>query len=127
MHDPIYLQDEHRMLRDQLRRFIDEEVLPHGEMWERDGMVPRDIVRKMGELGFLGIRYPEAHGGAELDTIATMVLSEELGRSTFGVLQSQSWFTPTWHRRTWPTRVPKRRKPSIYPELSQANLSRRSA
>ncbi len=84
MHDPIYLQDEHRMLRDQLRRFIDEEVLPHGEMWERDGMVPRDIVRKMGELGFLGIRYPEAHGGAELDTIATMVLSEELGRSTFG-------------------------------------------
>ena len=38
----------------------------------------------MGELGFLGIRYPEAHGGAELDTIATMVLSEELGRSTFG-------------------------------------------
>lgn len=84
MHDPIYLQDEHRMLRDQLRRFIDEEVLPHGEMWERDGVVPRDIVRKMGELGFLGIRYPEAHGGAELDTIATMVLSEELGRSTFG-------------------------------------------
>lgn len=84
MHDPIYLQDEHRMLRDQLRRFIDEEVLPHGEMWERDGMVPRDIVRKMGELGFLGIRYPEAHGGAELDTIATMVLSEELGQSTFG-------------------------------------------
>ena len=84
MHDPIYLQDEHRMLRDQLRRFIDEEVLPHGAMWERDGMVPRDIVRKMGELGFLGIRYPEAYGGAELDTIATMVLSEELGRSTFG-------------------------------------------
>ena len=47
-------------------------------------MVPRDIIRKMGELGFLGIRYPEAYGGAELDTIATMVLSEELGRSTFG-------------------------------------------
>ena len=90
MHDPIYLQDEHRMLRDQLRRFIDEEVLPHGAMWERDGMVPRDIVRKMGELGFLGIRYPEAYGGAELDTIATMVLSEELGRSTSAVLQSQS-------------------------------------
>ena len=84
MHDPIYLKDEHRMLRNQLRRFIDEEVLPNGKTWERDGMVPRRVIRKMGELGFLGIRYPEAHGGAALDTIATMVLSEELGRSTFG-------------------------------------------
>ena len=59
--------------------------------------------------------------------IATMVLSEELGRSTFGGFAITAWFTPTWHRRTWPTRVPKRRKPSIYRELSQANLSRRSA
>ncbi|MEE2689254.1 MAG: acyl-CoA dehydrogenase family protein [Pseudomonadota bacterium] len=84
MHDPIYLKDEHRMLRNQLRRFIDEEVLPNGEAWERDGMVPRHVIRKMGELGFLGIRYPEAYGGAALNTIATMVLSEELGRSTFG-------------------------------------------
>tara|TARA_B100000676_G_scaffold313103_1_gene391410 strand:+ start:4579 stop:5724 length:1146 start_codon:yes stop_codon:yes gene_type:complete len=84
MHDPIYLKNEHRMLRNQLRRFIDEEVLPNGEAWERDGMVPRHVIRKMGELGFLGIRYPEAYGGAALNTIATMVLSEELGRSTFG-------------------------------------------
>lgn len=84
MHDPIYLKDEHRMLRDQLRRFIETEVTPNGEAWEADGMVPRDVLKRMGELGFFGIRYPEAFGGAELDTIATMVLSEEMGRSTFG-------------------------------------------
>ena len=53
MHDPIYLQDEHVMLRaTNSWRFFDEEVLPQGETWERDGMVPREIVQKMGEFGF---------------------------------------------------------------------------
>ncbi len=84
MHDPIYLKDEHRMLRDQLRRFIEAEVTPNGDEWEAAGMVPREPLKRMGELGFFGIRYPESFGGAELDTIATMVLSEEMGRSTFG-------------------------------------------
>jgi len=84
MHDPIYLTDEHRMLRDQPRRFIEAEVTPNGDEWEAAGMVPRESLKRMGELGFFGIRYPESFGGAELDTIATMVLSEEMGRSTFG-------------------------------------------
>ena len=84
MHDPIYLKDEHRMLRNQLRRFIEAEVTPNGDAWEAAGMVPRESLKRMGELGFFGIRYPESFGGAELDTIATMVLSEEMGRSTFG-------------------------------------------
>ena len=84
MHDPIYLTDEHRMLRNQLRRFIEAEVTPNGDEWEAAGMVPRESLKRMGELGFFGIRYPESFGGAELDTIATMVLSEEMGRSTFG-------------------------------------------
>ncbi len=47
-------------------------------------MVPRDVLRKMGALGLFGIRYPEAYGGSELDTLAAVVLAEELGRSTFG-------------------------------------------
>ena len=84
MHDPIYLTDEHRMLRNQLRRFIEAEVTPNGDEWEAAGMVPRESLKRMGELDFFGIRYPESFGGAELDTIATMVLSEEMGRSTFG-------------------------------------------
>ncbi len=72
------------MLREQVRRFIAEEVMPHGDEWERDGAVPRDVLRKMGELGFFGIRYPEKYGGAEMDTRATVAFAEELGRSTYG-------------------------------------------
>ncbi|WP_246660435.1 acyl-CoA dehydrogenase family protein [Nitratireductor sp. XY-223] len=71
------------MLRDQVRRFVEEEIKPHADAWEEDGMVPRAVLRKMGELGFFGIRYPMAHGGSEMDTLATVVLAEELGKSTY--------------------------------------------
>ena len=79
-----YLSEEHSLLRDQVRRFIREEVDPHGEAWERDGHVPRDVLRKMGELGLLGLRYPADFGGSEMDYLGTVVLAEELGRSSFG-------------------------------------------
>ena len=74
---------EHEMLREQVRRFVDEEVKPNGHLWEEQGFVPREVLTRMGELGFLGIRYPAEYGGSELDTLATVVLAEELGRSTF--------------------------------------------
>lgn len=72
------------MLRAQVRRFVQEQVKPRADEWEETGMVPRDILRQMGALGFLGIRYPEEYGGSAMDAIATAVLAEELGRSTFG-------------------------------------------
>jgi acyl-CoA dehydrogenase len=78
-----YFSEEHEMLRAQLRRFVEEEVKPHGLAWEEQGYVPRAVLRRMGELGFLGIRYPAEYGGSEMDTLATVVLAEELGRSTF--------------------------------------------
>lgn len=78
-----YFGEEHEALRDQLRRFVETEVKPNGLAWEAAGMVPRAVLRRMGELGFLGIRYPAEYGGAEMDTLATVVLAEELGRSTF--------------------------------------------
>ncbi len=78
-----YFTEEHEALRDQVRRFVETEIKPHALQWEEDGFVPRDVLRKMGELGFFGIRYPADYGGSEMDTMATVVLAEELGRSTF--------------------------------------------
>lgn len=78
-----YFGEEHDMLRDQLRRFVEQEVKPQAAAWEDAGFVPRAVLRRMGELGFLGIRYPAQYGGAEMDTLGTVVLAEELGRSTF--------------------------------------------
>ena len=79
-----YFSDELTMLREQIRRFVEAEIVPHGDAWEEAGKVPREVFAKMGELGFLGMRYPEKYGGADLDTMASVVLAEELGRCTFG-------------------------------------------
>jgi acyl-CoA dehydrogenase len=83
MEQHLFLGEEHTLLRDQIRRFVNERVKPAADAWEKDGMVPRDILREMGALGFFGIRYPEAYGGSDMDTRATAVLAEELGRSTY--------------------------------------------
>ena len=79
-----YFTPEHDMLRQTVRRFIAERVAPFADGWEETGMVPRELLREMGDLGLLGIRFETAYGGSELDTLSTVVLAEELGRSTFG-------------------------------------------
>ena len=79
-----YFTEEHEMLRTTLRRFIAERVLPQADNWEEAGMVPRPVLREMGELGLLGIRYSSKYGGSEMDTLATALLAEELGRSSYG-------------------------------------------
>lgn len=71
------------MLREQIRRFVEAEVVPHGQGWEEAGMVPRETLRKMGALGFLGIRFPEKYGGINDNALGSVVLAEELGRATF--------------------------------------------
>jgi alkylation response protein AidB-like acyl-CoA dehydrogenase len=83
MAHPIF-SEEHELIRAQLHRFVDERVKPEGPKWEEAGFVPRDVLRQMGELGFLSLRVPEALGGAGLDARASVVLAEEVGRSTHG-------------------------------------------
>jgi len=79
-----YFTEEHEMLRATLRRFIAERVHPFADAWEEAGFVPREVLREMGSLGLLGMRYAVRWGGSELDTLATVVLAEELGRSGYG-------------------------------------------
>ena len=57
---------------------------PQGPKWEEAGFVPREVLRQMGGLGFFSLRVPEALGGAGLDARASVVLAEEVGRSTHG-------------------------------------------
>lgn len=78
-----YFDPEHDELRRQVRRFVEEHIKPNGAQWERDRNVPRVFLKKMGELGFLGIGFPERYGGSDMDIRGWVVLAEELGRSTF--------------------------------------------
>ena len=76
--------DTFRLLRESLRRYVEKEIVPKAAAWEEQGFVPREVLREMGSLGFLGLRYPEEFGGAALDARASALLAEELGRSSFG-------------------------------------------
>jgi len=81
--DSANLSDEHNILRDQVRRYVAEEIEPHADAWEEARCIPREVFRRMGELGFFGVRYGEEVGGSEMDALATVVVAEELGRSTY--------------------------------------------
>jgi acyl-CoA dehydrogenase len=80
----IYLDDELRALQQQTLDFIAREVVPQAEAWERAGGVPRGVLRKLGELGFLGLRHPETYGGLGRGALSSAVFSEALGSSSFG-------------------------------------------
>ena len=83
MGHPVFTE-EHDLIRAQLRRFVAEKVKPEGSKWEQTGFVPRQVLREMGDLGFFSLRVPEGLGGAGLDARASVLLAEEVGRSTYG-------------------------------------------
>ena len=75
---------EHEMFRDLVRRFVQDEITPHVDEWEEQGEIPRELFRRMGELGLLGIEYPSQYGGAGAGIWMTVVLTEELARCRSG-------------------------------------------
>jgi acyl-CoA dehydrogenase len=82
--DNIYLTPEHELLREQVARFIAREVEPYAAAWEEQGFVPREVLKKMGDAGLLGLAYDAEHGGGEADALTNLVFAEALSQSTFG-------------------------------------------
>jgi alkylation response protein AidB-like acyl-CoA dehydrogenase len=74
------LSGEHVLLRSTIREFMEREVAPVVEEHERERRFPVEIVRRLGEMGWLGIPIPEHEGGAGLDTLAYAIAIEEIGR-----------------------------------------------
>ena len=74
------LSDEHRLLRDSVREFAEGEVAPIAEEIDREKRFPVEIIKKMGELGWMGIPFPEEVGGAGGDSLGYAITVEELTR-----------------------------------------------
>jgi alkylation response protein AidB-like acyl-CoA dehydrogenase len=74
------LAPDHVLLRDTIREFMTDEVAPAVDEHERERRFPADIVRRIGELGWLGINVPERWGGAGMDTLAYAIAIEEIAR-----------------------------------------------
>lgn len=78
--------EEHQQVRQAIRKFVEKEIVPHVEEWEKQGYFADWVFPRLGELGFLGLRYPEKYGGAGGDYFMGIVLAEELARSGCGAL-----------------------------------------
>jgi alkylation response protein AidB-like acyl-CoA dehydrogenase/putative sterol carrier protein len=81
-----YFNEEHEMFRQSVREFVQKEVVPNVNKWEEDEMIPREVFKRMGNLGFLGINFPEELGGTNNDFWYTVVYMEELAKATFAGL-----------------------------------------
>jgi short-chain 2-methylacyl-CoA dehydrogenase len=74
------LSDEHELIRQTARDFAEEQIRPQAEEMDRTSRFPYEIVAALGELGFMGIPFPEEYGGADGDTLAFALVVEELAR-----------------------------------------------
>ncbi|OPY13288.1 MAG: Acyl-CoA dehydrogenase [Syntrophus sp. PtaU1.Bin005] len=81
--DIIQYTQEHRIFRDAVKKFLTREVIPHIEEWEEAGIVPRDVWKKMGAQGYLGMSVPEDYGGPAADFLYEVIVIEELARTNF--------------------------------------------
>lgn len=80
--DRPWLTEDHRIFQESVRRFVNKEIVPNIDRWEEERQVPREVWRKMGSQGFLCPCLPEAYGGAGADFGYSVILQEELARST---------------------------------------------
>ena len=79
MTGPLF-SPEHEELRAEVRAFVERELLPHAQEWEAAESFPRSVFKRVGELGFFGMKYPEEVGGSGPDYLADAVVTEELAR-----------------------------------------------
>ena len=86
-----YFTEEHELFRKSLQDFLQKEVVPHIEKWEKTGSIERFIWKKFGDMGFFGISYPEAYGGLNLDLFYTVVFLEELQKIKSGGFAAAIW------------------------------------
>jgi alkylation response protein AidB-like acyl-CoA dehydrogenase len=78
--------EEHEQLRASIRSFVEAELAPHADEWEAAGLYPDQVFSRMGELGYLGLAYPEEYGGGGGDYLCNIVLAEEMCRCNSGGL-----------------------------------------
>ncbi len=85
MGDDLYFTKDHNQVRRAVRDFVKKEINPYVDEWEEKGMIPlHDLFKKMGDLGFLGIRYDEKYGGMGLDYWYELIFLEEMAHTPCG-------------------------------------------
>ncbi|MBC7231256.1 MAG: acyl-CoA dehydrogenase family protein [Actinobacteria bacterium] len=86
MAENLFFTAEHEMLRQSVRDFVNKELVPNADAWEEERFFPNWVFQRLGELGYLGLHFPEEYGGGGGDYFTNVVLMEELAKcGSFGV------------------------------------------
>jgi len=89
--DSMYFTEEHHLFRQSLKDFLQKEVVPHIEKWEKTGTIERFIWKKFGEMGYFGLATPTEYDGLDLDLFYTVILLEELQKINSGGFAAAMW------------------------------------
>ena len=87
----MYFTEEHEAFRASFKDFLQKEVVPHVEKWEKTGSIERFIWKKFGEMGYFGLSTPEEYGGLNLDLFYTVVFLEEMQKINSGGFAAAMW------------------------------------
>jgi len=87
----MYFTEEHDFFRKSFADFLNKEVVPHIDEWEKTGTIDRSIWPKFGEMGYFGLKYPESYGGTDLDIFYTVIFLEELQKINSGGFAAAMW------------------------------------
>lgn len=72
--------EEQKAIQQAIREFLNKEVAPYADRWEKEDYFPREALTKLGELGFMGMTFPEEYGGAGIDYISSCLVIEEIAK-----------------------------------------------
>jgi len=87
----MYFTEEHQAFRASFKDFLQKEVVPHIDKWEKNGTIERFIWRKFGEMGYFGLSTPHEYGGLNLDFFYTVIFLEELQKINSGGFAAAMW------------------------------------
>lgn len=87
----MYFSEEHHLFRESLKDFLQKEVVPHIEKWEKTGTIERFIWKKFADMGYFGLATSEEYGGMDLDLFYTVILLEELQKINSGGFAAAIW------------------------------------
>jgi len=87
----MYFTEEHEAFRESFKDFLQKEVVPHIDKWEKEGEIERFIWQKFGEMGYFGLNAPEEFGGLNLDIFYTVIFLEELQKVNSGGFAAAMW------------------------------------
>ena len=87
----MYFTEEHNAFRTSFKDFLQKEVVPHIDKWEKTGTIERFIWKKFGEMGYFGLSTPEEYGGVDLDLFYTIIFLEEMQKINSGGFAAAIW------------------------------------